>query len=176
MRRRFISHKPPSTLLLLLQCLMVPKCWIGSLDLIRITPVAKACTVWWVKQPNGFQNSTSERCQRICCINQPHVIFWFFLPEMETAHEWSLTFSLCLLVQKLLLHKNSSTSPHPFSAHPHNCTLVSKTNPLLFLITVPLGKNSKLFYSLAGQHSPKSHGFCFFIWHLSCTALPSCSP
>lgn len=176
MRRRYIPNKPPSKLLLPFQCWMVPKCWIGSLDFIRITPVAKACTVWWVKQPNGFQNSTSDRCQQICCINEPHVISWFFLPEMETAHEWSLTFSLGLLAHrpKLLLHKNSSTSPHLSSQNPHNCTLVRKTSLLLFWL--PWSKYSQLFYSLAVQHSPKSHVLRLFMWHISFTALPSCSP
>lgn len=156
---------------------MAPKCWIGSLDLIRISPVAKACRVWWVKQPNGFQNSTSDRCQQICCINEPHVISWFFLPEMETAHEWSLTFSLCLFAHKpkLLLHKNGTTPPHPSSENPHNCTLVSKTSLLLFWLQFPWGKNSQLFYSLVVQHSPKSHVFCFFIWCISYTSLSFCS-
>lgn len=149
MRRRHISHKPPSEMLVLFQCLMLSKCWIGSLDLSRITPVAKGCTVWLVKQPNGFQNSTSDRCQQICCIKEPHVISWCFLPEMKTACEWSLTFSFCLLAHgpKLLLHENSSTSPHPSSENPHNCTLASKKSLLLFWLQFSWEKTSQLFYS-----------------------------
>lgn len=176
MRRRYIPHKPPWELLLLLQCLMVPKCWIGSLDLISITSAAKVCTVWWVKQPNGFQNSTSDRCQQICCINEPHVISWFFLPEMETAHEWSLTFSLCLLAHSCCCTRTAPHHPIPLQKTLTTAHQWVKQVSYFSDYSSPVEKNSQLLYSLAVQHSPKSHVFCFFSWCISYTTLPFCSP